>query len=138
MPEMSPLPSVSCVIGRRGEAAQRLIDQPGEGERRAVLVFRADDLHADWQAVRHSDGNDGRRQAAGRGGVGPDELIQVPESLAVDIDSPVVLALALIVRKGGSRTHRANYHVEMPEEVAPLLPQPLASEVGLYPIPVAH
>src|SRR5438046_1417135 len=49
---------------RRLEAAEFALDQLGKLDRGAVLQPRADDLHADWQAVRREAGRDrSRRQA---------------------------------------------------------------------------
>ena len=65
--------SALSVAGRGGEPTEFALDEPGEGERRPVFVFGADDLHADRQAIRDRDRNDGRRQPAGRRGIGPDQ-----------------------------------------------------------------
>ena len=70
----SPATAQALSVARRGgEPAEFALDEPGEGERRPVFVFGADDLHADRQAIRDRDRNDGRRQPAGRRGIGPDQ-----------------------------------------------------------------
>ena len=73
-PTGSPATAQALSVARRGgEPAEFALDEPGEGERRPVFVFGADDLHADRQAIRDRDRNDGRRQPAGRRGIGPDQ-----------------------------------------------------------------
>ena len=70
----SPATAQALSVARRGgEPTEFALDEPGEGERRPVFVFGADDLHADRQTIRDSDVNDSRRQPAGRRGIGPDQ-----------------------------------------------------------------
>ena len=106
------------VARRGGEPAEFALDEPGEGERRPVFVFGADNLHADRQAVRDRDRNDGGRQAAGRRGIGPDQLLKVGKLLPVDRDLPVGLRLRMIVGKGGRRGRRAEDDVKVLEQGA--------------------
>lgn len=54
----SPDCCVSRVAGRGDETAEFALDRASEGERRQVLEFRPDDLHAARQTVRNPDRND--------------------------------------------------------------------------------
>ena len=71
---VAPFPlssSARCVAGRGYEPAEFSLDEASESERRPVLEFGADDLHAYRQTFRDRNGNDCRRQSARRREFGP-------------------------------------------------------------------
>src|SRR5882762_6895988 len=64
---------------RRHEAAELALGQFREGERRAVLEIRADDLHADRQArIAQADGHRACGQARQRRERDPERLLGIP------------------------------------------------------------
>src|SRR5437588_10179625 len=94
-------------VGRRGEAAEFALDQPGERDRRAVFQVVADDLHPDRQpTVAAADRRYRRRQAVQGGDARPGHLIEVGDLGAVDLELPAV-PWRMVVREGEGWHRRA-------------------------------
>ena len=111
----------------RHEAAERLLQQLRELDRRGVLEIGPDDLHPDRQpALRPPDRRHGRRQAGAGGGTGPYDVVDVGLALAVDVEVAGA-RLGMIVLERHGRHWRAEHDVELLEQRRPLGLQPDAS-----------
>src|SRR5258708_33486619 len=72
----------------RHEAAERLLQQLRELDRRGILEIGPDDLHPDRQpGLRTADRRHGRRQSGAGDGRRPDDGVDIGLALAVDLDA---------------------------------------------------
>src|SRR5690349_4486951 len=109
-----------AIGGRRPETADRLGEETGEGDRRAVLEIGADDLDADRQPLaRQADRRSGPRQIRQAGETGPEELVVVVLFAPIDEDRALDAVALLVVREGGGGGDRAEQHVVALEEPGP-------------------